>query len=72
MDNLTRKIAKSAEHVANLTNTAAVADLTDWLENTDPSAWDADVIRQHAKNLEAAGCHVRRMLAVVESAGLID
>lgn len=70
-DKTARKIAKTAAHVANLESTAAVEDLNDWL-GTPVKDWDADVIRQHAKNLEATGCHLRRLVASLEADNLID
>lgn len=50
---------------------AAMVDLPDWVLHTDPSAWDAAVIRAHAKALEAAGCHLRRLLADLEAQGVV-
>jgi hypothetical protein len=69
-DKTTRKLNKCAAHVADLEASATVADLTDWLA-TAPSAWDADVVRAHAKRLEATGCHLRRLLADLEAQGVV-
>lgn len=59
-----RKITKAKTLLVGAQN--ATTDLPDWLNDTDPAAWDLDVLAAHAKALEAAGCHLRRLVADAE------
>ena len=62
MDTKTHRKIVKAQSLTDRAQTAIV-DLPDWLEHTDPAAWDLDVLAAHAKVLEAAGCHLRRLIA---------
>lgn len=64
-----RKLVKCKGHVAAAKD--VMIDLPDWVEHTDPSAWDPEVIAAHAKVLEAAGCHLRRLLTDLKTQGVV-
>ena len=59
-----RKISRAQKHAQAAL--AAATDVPDWLEHTAPSFWDLDVLAAHAKTLEVAGCHLRRLIADAE------
>lgn len=67
-----RKLLKAQASAIALVQNGTTQDLVDWLVDTEPADWDAYVMRNHARTLEAVGCHLRRLLADLESAGIID